>query len=87
MDPREGLIFNAAALAEYEDEDEDEAQNGLAQDRCEKLEIGTFPARSVHRSARSTLQERALRARFRLRIQNRDGSGSSRFYFFHSSRP
>ncbi len=34
----------------------------------------------------SNLQERALRARFRLWIQNRDRSGLSRFNFFTAPR-
>ncbi len=44
--------------------------------------IWLLPARSVRWSARSTQVERALCARFRLWIQNRDGSGLSRFNFF-----
>jgi hypothetical protein len=52
---------------------------------CEKIEDRVLPARSVRRSARSTQVERALRARFRPWIQNRDGAGSSRFNFFTAS--
>ena len=52
---------------------------------CEKIENRLLSTLSVRRSARSTQVERALRARFRLWIQNRDGSGLSRFNFFTAS--
>ena len=55
---------------------------GTPEGSCEKIENRLLLARSVRRSARSTQVERALRARFRLWIQNRDGSGLSRFNFF-----
>ena len=42
-----------------------------------KLPSWLFTAGGVRRSARFTLVERALRARFRLWLQNRDKSGLS----------
>ena len=54
---------------------------------CEKIENRLLPALSVRRSARSTQVERALRARFHLTIQRRDGSGLAQFNFFTASGP
>ena len=60
------------------------------QGRCEKIENRLLPALSVRRGtavprARATLVERALRARFRLWIRRRDGSGLAQLNFFTAS--
>ena len=81
-------------LAEYSDEtrclsrhsiDLGSPRPNAGEGSCEKIENRLLPALSVRRSARSTQVERALRARFRLWIQNRDGSRSSQFNFFTAS--
>jgi len=53
---------------------------------CEPIENRLLPALSVRRSARATLVERALRVRFHLWIQRRDGAGLAQFQSFHSFR-
>ena len=53
--------------------------------RCEKNEKRLLPTLSVRRSARATLVERALRARFHLWIRRRDGSGLAQLNFFTAS--
>ena len=52
---------------------------------CEKIENRLLPALSVRRSARATLVERSLRARFHLWIRRRDGSGLAQLNFFTAS--
>ena len=52
---------------------------------CEKIKNRLLPALSVRRSARATLVERALRARFHLWVRGQGGSGLAQLIVFTAS--